>query len=76
MSVNYNRSHTKKCVSRKEYLVKQINLDYPPYWDEGVSFYPRIKNRWANNSYPKLYSYQTRMYKTWKHNRRKQWKNS
>jgi hypothetical protein len=74
MSINYNRAHTKKCVTRKEYLRKQVNLDYPPYWDEGISFYPR-KNRGTNYAYPKLYSYQIRMYRTWKHNRRKQWKN-
>ena len=75
MSVNYNRAHTKKCVSRREYLRRQINLDFPPYWDEGVSFYPRKNPGTHSVRWPKLYSYQIRMYKTWKYNRKTQWKN-
>jgi hypothetical protein len=73
MSINYNRAITKNCKTSKEYKVRQINIDFPPYWDEGVSFYPR-HNRGTHSANPKLYSYQIRMYRTWKHSRKTQWK--
>ena len=75
MSVNYNRAHTKKCVTRKVYLRKQVNMDYPPYWDEGIRWHPKKtspKSAWRCKR--QLRSYQMRMYKTWKHNRKTQWK--
>lgn len=57
---------------RKEYNVETKDND--PYWDEGFNYYPKIK--WYNYRRPKkrLLMYQVRMYKTWKHNRKNQWK--
>ena len=73
MSVNYNRASVKHCKTHKEYKRKQIKWMYPIYWDEGKTFYPQ-RNRGTHHIYPKLYSYQIRMYKTWKHSRKTQWK--
>lgn len=73
MSVNFNRAYTKNAQTRKEYKRKQVNLDYPPYWDECIKFYPR-KNSGTHHPYPKLFSYQIRMYRTWKHSRKTQYK--
>lgn len=59
-------------TSRKEYKVVTRCLDVP-YWDEGLNLYPKI--RWGyKNPNKRIMSYQIRMYKTWKHNRKKQWK--
>ena len=75
MSVNYNRAYAKRAKTRKEYKTKQIKLDYPPYWDDGITFYPkRNRSRSSHHCWPKLYSYQIRMYRTWKHNRKTQYK--
>jgi hypothetical protein len=73
MSKNRNRAKLNKAETNKEY--KNIIIDelYPPYWDEGASFYPKY-NKGTNHPIPKLYSSQIRMYKTWKHNRKTQWK--
>jgi len=73
MSVKFNRAHYNLAHTPKEYKKKMINMDYPPYWDEGITFYPK-RNRGTNHMWPKLYSYQIRMYRTWKHNRKTQWK--
>jgi hypothetical protein len=59
-------------MSRKVYNIVSRGLD-DPYWDEGIMFYPR-RNRGTNHCHPQLMSYQVRMYKTWKHNRKHQWK--
>ena len=57
---------------RKEYKVITRFLDVP-YWDEGINYYPRFR-RGYKNSNRQIMSYQIRMYKTWKHNRKTQWK--
>ena len=62
MSINYNRSITKNVIHNGTYKKRQLRNDYPIYWDEGITF----KNG--------LYSYQYRMYRTWKYNRKKQYK--
>lgn len=59
-------------TSRKEYNVVTRGL-VDPYWDECIVYYPRY-NRGTNHSNKGLMSYQVRMYKTWKHNRKTQWK--
>jgi len=58
---------------RKEYKIV-TDPDYKdPYWDEGVNYYPKYRRGFKNpNRF--LLSYQIRMYKTWKHNRKTQWK--
>ena len=74
MSINYNKAKTKKCSSKKEYNNQQLRMSYPPYWDECMRFYSKLNNRWAKPSNKQILSYQVRMYKTWKHNRKTQWK--
>ena len=62
MSVNFNRAKYNKAKSRKEYRNLLLDDLYPLYWDECITFYGKIM------------SYQKRMYRTWKHNRKTQWK--
>ena len=62
----------KTTMYRKEYNVATRNDD--PYWDECITFYPKYR-RGFKNSNKTIMSYQVRMYKTWKHNRKNQWKN-
>lgn len=73
MSTNRNRAKLSKAVNGNEYHKMWINYLYSPYWQEGIIFYPR-KNKGTHQCEPKLMSYQVRMYKTWKHNRKHQWK--
>lgn len=50
------------------------NPDYgDPYWDEYINYYPKWKRGFKNPN-KRIMSYQVRMYKTWKHNRKTQWK--
>ena len=63
----------KNTDNRGEYNKLVYKENYEPYWDEGIIFYPH-KNRGTHQCEPKLMSYQIRMYKTWKHNRKHQWK--
>ena len=56
----------------KEYNMYQFKGT--EYDDEGIVFYPRQINRWAKRKRKGLMRYQMRMYKTWKHNRKTQWK--
>lgn len=73
MSTNRNRAKLNKAITSHDYYLIWLKFEYPPYWDEGCVFFPRY-NRGTKYHEPKLYSYQIRMYKTWKHNRRTQWK--
>lgn len=57
----------------KEYKIV-TNDKFDPYWDEGYDFYPRYR-RGFKNSNKTIMSYQVRMYRTWKHKRKTQWKN-
>lgn len=72
MSVNFNRSKGKNILNSREYKHKVV-IDLEPYWDEGWSYYPKWK---PTHSKPKkrLLYYQVRMYRTWKHNRKTQYK--
>ena len=62
MSKNRNRAKLNKANNNNEYRRLFLKEEYPPYWDEGISFY-------GNKM-----SYQVRMYKTWKHYRKTQYK--
>jgi hypothetical protein len=62
MSKNLNRAKLNKAKDGRQYRIMLINDFYPIYWDEGIRFY-------GNKM-----SYQVRMYKTWKHYRKTQWK--
>ena len=61
-----------KTTDSREYkLLTTIEKD--PYWDEGLNFYPRYRRGFKNPN-KQLMSFQIRMYKTWKYNRKNQWK--
>ena len=76
MSVNFNRAGQKWITDRRTYNIKVI-YDDDPYWDEGLHLWPNWNTRYEDNwkRRKQLFSYQMRMYKTWKHNRKTQWKN-
>ena len=73
MSKNRNRAKLSKAKTNKEYNRLRYTEWYPPYWDEGIIFYPRY-NRGYKNPNKQIEKYQMRMYRTWKHNRETQWK--
>ena len=73
MSKNLNRQKLKKAEDGRSYRILWLKMEFPPYWDEGARTYPRYRRGFKNpNKY--LYSYQVRMYRTWKHNRKTKWK--
>lgn len=51
-----------KNYTNKEYKNKIFKVKYPPFWDDGVIFRKG------------LFHYQYRMYRTWKYNRKTQYK--
>lgn len=59
-------------ICRKEYNVITRGLD-DPYWNEYLNLYPK-KRRGFKNPNKRIMSYQIRMYRTWKHNRKTQYK--
>lgn len=63
----------KTTTYRKEYKIVTNDKIKEPYWDEGINFYPRYRKGYKNSG-KQIMSYQVRMYKTWKHNRKTQWK--
>lgn len=73
MSVNRNRAKLNKAVDNRSYRRIWINFEYPVYWDEGRHFYPNYRKGFKNST-KQLLMYKVRMYKTWKHNRKTQWK--
>ena len=58
-----HKSKLKTTTSRKEYKILSNPWIYEMYIDEG----------WSQRN--GLYSYQIRMYRSWKYNRKKQYKN-
>ena len=54
----------------KEYKIVTNPDICEPYWDEGYNYY-RSKGK---RKLKKIFVYQVRMYRTWKYNRKKQWK--
>ena len=63
----------KTTTCRKEYKIVTNYSIREPYWDEGINFYPKYRRGYKNPG-KRIMSYQVRMYKTWKHNRKTQWK--
>lgn len=63
MSVNHNRKKFNKAENGRQYRLLKSNEMYPIYWDECISF---------NGT--GLMGWEMRMYKTWKYNRKNQWK--
>lgn len=73
MSVNnIFRERCDYLTNNRVYKLKN-NLDFEPYWDDGVTLYPTY-NKGFKCSKKRIMNYQRRMYKTWKHNRNTQWK--
>ena len=70
MSKNRNRAKFNKANNSNNYRILMLSFVYPAYWDDGIQFYP-TKYREPKR---RIMNYQVRMYKTWKHNRRTQWK--
>ena len=62
MSVNTNRMKLNKATCSKDYRVIWLKWEFPMYWDEGLNF----KKGHSSTKY--------RSYKTWKYNRKTQWK--
>lgn len=52
----------KKATTNREYRAIIGDLLWPPYWDEGIKY--------ING----LFGHERRMYKSWKHTRKTQWK--
>jgi hypothetical protein len=73
MSQNRNRAKLNKAQVDREYRNIQNGILYPIYWDEGVMFYPRYR-RGFKNSGKTIERYQMRAYRSWKHNRKEQYK--
>lgn len=75
MSVNfYDRKRLKWTTNRKLYKTIRRGDDIP-YWDEGCWSY-HVSKGWRNK--PKktkqLLKWEYRKFRTWKHNRKTQWK--
>jgi hypothetical protein len=73
MSKNRNRGFLNQAKNSREYSILWIEENYPPYWDDGLNLYP-VWRRGFKNSGKQIESYKMRMYRTWKHNRKTQWK--
>lgn len=73
MSVNRNRAKLLIAYNNKVYRRILINMYYPAYWDDGLVPYPHCRRGFKQQK-KRIYYYQVRMYKTWKHNRKNQWK--
>jgi hypothetical protein len=69
-----NRAKLNKAETNKEYKIILIDMLYPIYWDKGVYLYPEY-NRGFVNPNKRIFSSQVRMYRTWKYNRKTQYKN-
>jgi len=64
MSKNRNRAKLNKAECGKNYKRILLSILYPKYYEEGYSFYKKTG----------LLMYEVRMYRTWKYNRKKQYK--
>ena len=73
MSKNKNRAKFNKAITSREYYILYLNELYPPYYDEGINMYPHYRRGFVNPN-KQLFRYQQRAYRTWKYNRKKQYK--
>lgn len=63
----------KTTTSRKEYNIVSRGLN-DPYWDECWGVHRTKSERWSKQPNKALYNYQVRLYRSWKHNRKNQYK--
>lgn len=73
MSKNRNRSKFLGAKNGRQYRMMLMSELYPDYWDEGMVFYPKYRPG-TRSVYPKLTGWKMRQYRTWKHNRKTQYK--
>lgn len=66
------KESTKNTTNSRVYKQLLIRKEYPLYYDEGWSYYPNYRKGYVNKK--QILKYQVRMYKTWKYNRKTQWK--
>lgn len=74
MSINkFSRQKLKTIDNRRNYKI--VNYELEPYWDEYIMWYPNHnKSLGHKHKQKRIFIYQRRMYRTWKHNRKHQWK--
>lgn len=63
-------SVSQKTTCKKEYKIVTNDKISEPYWDDGINYY-RPKGPLKNK---RIFNHQYRQFRTWKHNRRKQWR--
>ncbi len=73
MSTNRSRAKFNKAHNGREYRIEIFQKIYPPYYDDGINFFPKYRKGFKN-PIKRIMGYQVRMYRTWKHNRKTQWK--
>ena len=73
MSKNRNRARLNKASNNQEYRRMLLMIFYPPYFDDGVHMYPSYRKGYKN-PLKQIYNVQRRSYRTWKHNRKTQWR--
>jgi hypothetical protein len=59
-------------MNNRIYKYKYV-WDTDPYYEDYWERFPKYRPGYKNSN-KRLFSYQVRMYKTWKHNRKTQWK--
>jgi hypothetical protein len=71
----YKTYKSRLTTNSREYKI--LTRDNDPYWDEGYRYHrpkgqrSNITRNWRKKE---LLQYQVRKYRTWKHNRKTQWK--
>lgn len=74
MSTNrLTRQKSSTTTNNHEY--NKICCEKDPYWDEGISYHNQLN--WKKGQKYKqrqITHFQVRMYRSWKHNRKTQWK--
>jgi hypothetical protein len=73
MSTNRRRSKLRSAECSRDYHLISLNEWYPLYWDEGYNFYPRWRRGYKNPT-KTIPIFKVREYRTWKYNRKTQWK--
>lgn len=68
MSKKTNRSKLNKAETDREYRIILIGIKYPMYYDEGWHYYKR------RGKFTSLLKHEVRQYRTWKYNRKTQYK--
>lgn len=76
-----NRNKVKKIEDDRTYRILLLNMLFPPYWDEGRPRHSRrtFNSREGSKNYfswkrKEIFSREYREYRTWKYNRKTQWK--